>query len=193
MSVGGRWLLDVVCWNGCMLLYLLVCLLISPDVMFSCGWCSFVALMCSLIFPHWYPRETQKLFKGPQYFSSRFWTHRVLIQLSSQTFLDEININFLVSPGARFWTPLTSSIRSFIVVKFHPKIDDETKKAGYRLVWALSVLLSTLFISPCRQFEVGDVKFDEALGATQFEDIESQSHIRESGKTSLELFFCGRC
>eukprot|EP00434_Breviolum_minutum_P000854 symbB.v1.2.000752.t1/scaffold36.1/size400579/24 len=43
-------------------------------------------------------------------------------------------------------------------------IDDETKKAGYRLVWALSVLLSTLFISPCRRFEVGDVKFDEALG-----------------------------
>lgn len=37
------------------------------------------------------------------------------------------------------------------------------------------------------------MKFDEALGATQFEDIESQSHIRESGKTSLELFFCGRC
>lgn len=89
------------------------------------------------------------------------------------------------------WKPLTSSIRSFIVVKFHPKIDDETKKAGYRLVWALSVLLSTLFISPCRRFEVGDVKFDEALGATQFQDIESQSHIRESGKTSLELFFCG--
>ena len=97
-------------------------------------------------------------------------------------------IHVLDSPGARFWKPLNDINRSFIVLKFHPEIDDETKKAGYRLVWALSVLLSTPFISPCRRCEVGDVKFDEALGATQFEDIESQSQICESEKTSLELF-----